>query len=221
MKAEIEARFTSELDGKAVQRKEVRDEIIKLLESTGREGMDRIINFLDNLSDFFVAPASTAFHLNYDGGLAEHSLNVCHVALRLRQQMIEMKPDIADEIPEDSVIISSILHDICKCNIYKVQEKFRKDANDRWEKYIGYGVDYSQFPLGHGEKSAIMLLWLGLRLNPKELLAIRWHMTAWDLPFQSAEMKSNINEAAKQPLLSILQGADNLASHILEAEELK
>ena len=48
-------------------------------------------------------------------------------------------------------------------------------------------------------------------------VAIRWHMGAWDLAFQSYEAKSNINEAGnRHPLLSLIQAADNMATHILE-----
>jgi hypothetical protein len=71
--------------------------------------------------------------------------------------------------------------------------------------------------LGHGEKSVILLLRLGLQLTNDEMMAIRWHMTAWDLAFQNPEAKSNLNEAKNQcPLLSIVQSADGLASAILE-----
>ena len=67
------------------------------------------------------------------------------------------------------------------------------------------------------EKSVIMLLSLGLKLTLDETVAIRWHMGAWDLAFQSYEAKSNINEAGNRyPLLSLIQSADNMATHILE-----
>jgi hypothetical protein len=62
-----------------------------------------------------------------------------------------------------------------------------------------------------------MLLSLGLKMSVDEIVAIRWHMGAWDLPFQSYEVKSNINEAAdRYPLLSLIQSADNLSTHLLE-----
>ncbi len=61
-----------------------------------------------------------------------------------------------------------------------------------------------------------MLLRLGLDLSNDEILAIRWHMGAWNLPFQSYEDKCNISEANEHPLTAILQSADLLASHILE-----
>ena len=49
------------------------------------------------------------------------------------------------------------------------------------------------------------------------MLAIRWHMAAWDLAFQSPEAKSNINAARdKYPLCGLIQCADTLAANILE-----
>ena len=57
-----------------------KETFISLLKSTNRQGVDGCIEELENLG-FFTAPASTAFHLNTEGGLVEHSLNVCKVAL--------------------------------------------------------------------------------------------------------------------------------------------
>ena len=37
-------------------------------------------------------------------------------------------------------------------------------------------MDYFDLPVGHGEKSVIMLLRWGLRMTDDEILAIRWHM---------------------------------------------
>ena len=191
-------------------------QIIELLKYTERERIDKVIDYLENRSDYFIAPASTAFHGNYVGGLAEHSLNVYNVAMRVKEVMVDMKPELADRIPDESITIVALLHDLCKTNVYKVEKKNRK-VNGRWEEYDSYGVDYSKFPIGHGEKSVIMLLSLGFALTRDEMLAIRWHMTAWELAFQSAEAKSNLNAAKEQcPLLAVLQAADGLASALLE-----
>jgi hypothetical protein len=84
---------------------------------------------------------------------------------------------------------------------------------------FGYDVDYSEFPLEHGEKSVIWLHYNGLRLTVDEIIAIRWHMTACDLPFQSPEMKGNLNAAKEKcPLLPLIQAADGLSANILEKD---
>ena len=187
----------------------------KLL-STNREGMENVIKHLERLG-FFVAPASTKFHLNVNGGLMQHSWNVYNTALMLREQMIQMKPELSERLSEDSVIIASLLHDVCKSNIYKETIVNRKNDQGVWEKVPGYDVDYSALPLGHGEKSVIMLLALGLKLTRDEMLAIRWHMTAWELAFQSAEQKGNLQKAREiAPLCVLIQAADGLSSALLE-----
>ena len=73
-----------------------------------------------------------------------------------------------------------------------------------------------QLPLGHGEKSVIVLQQF-IKLEPIEQLAIRWHMGAWDLT--DVYGKYAFNEAVKiHPLVTLLQTADLEATHILERE---
>lgn len=193
-----------------------KEEFISLLRSTEREGIEEVIEELDELG-FFSAPASTRFHLCKEEGLLEHSLNVCHVALKVREAMLAMDDSLLEYLPKDSVIIATLLHDACKAEIYKPTMKRRKDEFGRWVDVPGYDVDYSNMPLGHGEKSVIRLLRCGLDLSDDEVLAIRWHMSAWDMPFQSSELRENFNEAKKQcPLLSLVMAADGLSSNLLE-----
>lgn len=194
----------------------LKKEFITLLKSTERDGVDDVIEELQELG-FFDAPASSSFHLNYDGGLVEHSLNVCRVALGIRQQMIAMNKNMAEYLPEDSVIIASLLHDVCKADIYKKVTKKKKDKFGMIQTKQGFKLDYTNFPLGHGEKSVIVLLRAGLAMSDYEIMAIRWHMAAWDLPFQSADIKENLNKARDIcPLCAVIQTADTLASSILE-----
>ena len=194
-------------------------EYIDLLKSTRRENINYVIEELEELG-FFLAPASTNFHSNHKEVLLEHSLKVCKVGLMLREQMINMNPDLESQLPLDSVILCTLLHDVCKSEIYKTAIKKRKNNFGVWEEYRGYDVDYSNFPLGHGEKSVIMLLRMGLELSDEEIMAIRWHMTAWDLAFQSQEMKANLNAAKdKTPLCCIVQTADGLATNQLEYKD--
>ena len=45
-------------------------------ENITRDGADKLLDYLTNKCDFFVAPASTRFHGSFEGGLAQHSINV-------------------------------------------------------------------------------------------------------------------------------------------------
>ena len=202
-----------------LQIKQNRSEFVELLYSTGREGMDEVIGQLEELG-FFQAPASSKFHLNHEGGLLEHSLNVCKVGLMLREQMLALKPDLEESLNKESVIIAALLHDICKADIYQKCIRKRKDRLGQWVDYETYELDYSDFPLGHGEKSVIVLLRMGLDLSDDEIMAIRWHMSAWDLPFQSPDLKANFDTAKRlSPLCSLIQAADGLASNLLESKD--
>ena len=195
---------------------QLKEQFQQTLLSTNRDGMENVIRHLERLG-FFDAPASTKFHLNIKGGLMQHSWNVYQTAVMLREQMIRLKPELEQKLPIESIIIASLLHDACKSNIYKETLVNRKNDQGIWEKVPGYDVDYSSLPLGHGEKSVIMLLALGLKLTKDEMLAIRWHMTAWELAFQSGEQKANLQTAKElAPLCTLIQCADGLASALLE-----
>ena len=195
-----------------------KSEFIEILKDTGRENIDYVIEDLEDLG-FFEAPASSKNHFNFEGGLVEHSLNVYKIAIMLKEQMIKLRPDIVNRIPDDSIAIAALLHDVCKADIYKKVVKKVKNEIGVWEPQESYNIDYSNFPLGHGEKSVIILLRSGLDLSDDEIIAIRWHMGGWDLPFQSSEMIAS-NKKAKDvcPLLTLIHTADTLAAGILEGK---
>ena len=59
-------------------------------------------------------------------------------------------------IPQESLIIIALLHDICKTNFYKVDFRNAKNALGVWEKVPYYAVE-DTIPYGHGEKSVMMI----------------------------------------------------------------
>ena len=219
MEYENRPRIT-DLDLSSIRRTNMsRTRFEELLLSTQRKGIDNVLLELEK-TDFFKAPASSRFHLACEGGLLQHSLNVYDAAMILREQAIHRDGRLESLLPLDSVAITTLLHDTCKSDIYKKATLSRRLASGFWEKYSGYSVDYHEgLPLGHGEKSVIMLLSWGLDMSPEEMLAIRWHMSAWDLPLQSPEHKESLNAAkAKSPLVSLVQLSDGLASGLFEWE---
>lgn len=211
------ATLRSEIENKYyIKTMDFREEFMSLLRSTKRRGIEYVIEDLESL-DFFKAPASSRFHLNREGGLVEHSVNVCRAAMKVRKAMLELDDSLLESLPLDSVVIASLLHDVCKADIYKKAVRYEKGKDGKFGAIPVYEVDYSNFPLGHGEKSVIMLLQSGLELTDDEIMAIRWHMNAWDLPFQSADIRANYNAAkTKSPLVTLIQSADCLAAGILE-----
>lgn len=137
----------------------MKEEILELLNGINREGMEKLIEFLEN-SDFFEAPASTRYHGAWKGGLAAHSMKVYEI----------LKTKTEDN---DSVKIVALLHDICKVNYYKTDFRNVKN-NGVWEQVPYYTVD-DTIPYGHGEKSVMMISEF-IKLTPEEKYAIRWHM---------------------------------------------
>lgn len=194
-----------------------KQEFEDLLRSTKREGIDYVIGDLEH-DGFFEAPASAGHHLNVAGGLCQHSLNVCHAALMIYEGMEKLDPASAGKVKRESVIIASLLHDVCKTDIYHRTVKKRKNkVTGMWEDSEGYGISYKKFPMGHGEKSVIQLLLSGLALQDDEMLAIRWHMGAFGLNLNSYEDERCYDTARMEyPLCSIVQCADSLAAAIME-----
>lgn len=181
---------------------EMRERFCSLIYSTLRKNTGIVIKKLDQLG-FFEAPASRSDHLPVAGGLVEHSLNVYHIATMLSQSINRLRDDI--HIDVGSLIIVSLLHDICKATRYKL------NIDNKYEK------DYTSFPVGHGEKSVIMLLQWGFELHENEILAIRYHMGPWQIALHNVEAQEDYRQACyKCPLLTILHTADTLASQILE-----
>ncbi len=175
----------------------MKEEFRKLLLSVNREGMDKLLEFID-ATDFYTAPASTRFHGSYEGGLLEHSLKVYEILKeKVKHTPIEM------EVSEDTLIISALLHDICKVKYYKVDYRNAKNDRGEWEKVPYYTVD-DTIPYGHGEKS-VMMLTEYIKLTPEEKYAIRWHMGFTE----PKEQYSTISAAYKKyPLALLLHEAD-------------
>lgn len=193
-----------------------KERFLDLLRSTNREGVEDLIKDLEKMG-FFSAPASAGHHLNVKGGLVQHSLYTCDAALAVWEAMKTLDPNIGIEVDRESVIIASLLHDVCKSDVYVRSTRKRKNAIGIWESCEGYKTSYKNFPLGHGEKSLVLVLCSGLELTDAEMLAIRWHMGAWGLNLNSIEEQKNY-DASKvlYPLVTIIQVADSLAAGILE-----
>lgn len=178
------------------------EKVKQLLLSTKRQGIIELVNWLDG-SDFKVAPASTQYHSNHEGGLLEHSLNVYNEALR-QDNLIKLF-----SIPKDSIIITALLHDICKVNYYKVEMRNVK-VNGQWVQEPFYKVD-DFFPIGHAEKSIIIAQQF-IKLNEVEIAMIRNHMGF------SQDRPENVSHLFnKYPESVIIHNADMIATFVLES----
>lgn len=196
-----------------------REVFLSLLQSVDRFTQEDVDYLMEDLEGwgFFNMPASCRKHSCYEGGLVKHSLHVCEMAKMLRRQVLLVRPDLETLLPLDSVIIASLLHDVCKAGIYHKITRKQKDETGMWEMNTIYNIDYSYLPVGHGEKSVIMLLRSGVDLTDDEILAIRWHMGGWDLPYQSQEMTGSQKKAREiTPLVTLVHTADAMAADLME-----
>lgn len=184
---------------------ENKERFLSLCQKIHREGMSDLLNWLEK-TDFYTCPASSRFHGAYPGGLLQHSLNVYDEAVRL----LAAYPEI--EISEESVIISTLFHDLCKVNYYSVQKKNRKnEETGMWEKYDAYVVNEKFHFGGHGSKS-VFLLQNFIKLTPEEAVAINCHMASWD-------GNTSVGSAYEQyPFAWIIHAADEASTYFRETE---
>ena len=104
----------------------------------------------------------------------------------------------------ETLAIVSLLHDLCKMDAYTKQE----DGTYRASR---------KFPAGHGEKSVFIILPF-MELSEEEILAIRWHMGAYDFCAKggSYDLNNTFNQSRLAVMLHI---ADMEATHFDEREE--
>ena len=184
-----------------------KERFIELLRKINREGIDELISYLSINTDFFEAPASTRFHGSYQGGLVEHSLNVFD---RLLYNV--STSDLNINIENESIMIISLLHDICKSNFYKeTTRNVKNETSGKWEQVPYYTVE-DQYPLGHGEKS-VMIISKFIKLTDEEIMCIRWHM-GFSEPKENYSYLSKAIE--KYPTILFLMNADMEATYFIE-----
>lgn len=183
-----------------------KERFVALCESVDRQGMDELLKWLET-TDFYSAPASRGYHGAYAGGLLEHSLNVYDELKRL----LAVYPEV--EVPEDSVIIASLFHDLCKINFYAVEKRNRKnDETGVWEKYDAYTIKEKFCFGGHGSKS-VYLAQHFISLTPDEAVAINCHMSCWD-------GNKDVGSAYEQcPFAWLVHVADESATYIKEGKK--
>ena len=193
-----------------------------VMSTVQRPGLDKLLDYIRK-SDFYTAPASTKYHLCCEGGLLQHSLNVLDA---LRTLLIAKDEEGSEwfyivaghpvaTIPDESVIIAALLHDICKTYFYTTSWRNAKnEKTGKWEKVPYYTVD-DKMPLGHGAKSA-MIIKQYMELTTPEMYAIWWHMGYADLNHTDA---GTLTDAIKKyPLIWALHIADMAASSIMEGD---
>jgi 23S rRNA maturation-related 3'-5' exoribonuclease YhaM len=196
----------------------VKEEITEALKKTGRENVEGLIKYMDEIG-FFTAPASGGNHSNSQGGLAEHSLNVCHIAEKIGVSLLG--GENYNKV-QNSVVIAALLHDLGKCGDYGKQmyvpnmikdgkptkaepeQKYKQSEAKPWKR------NPDLLPLDHATRS-IKLATLFIDLTEDEEFAIRYH----DGLYETANYGVKGHETQ---LYMILHWADMWSSRVLEGD---
>ena len=179
-------------------------------ENIKRDGADKLLDYLTNKCDFFTAPASTRYHSAFEGGLAQHSINVYRCLKDYLERPRVKEVYGLDKYTDEQIAIVALLHDMCKIDCYKVDYRNAKNEQGQWEKVPYFKMEDS-LPYGHGEKSVYMISGF-MRLSREEAMAIRWHMG-----FSGTEDNNLVGRALEAfPLAFALATADMEASYFLE-----
>lgn len=197
---------------------DVRTVIEQSLKKTERDGVDDLIDYMDEIG-FFTAPASGGNHSSGEGGLADHSVNVLHMMEKFG--VAAYGGEKFNEI-KDSTVIASLLHDLGKCGDYGKQmyvpnmvKDGRPTKAEPEQKYkLSESKPYKRnpdlLPLDHATRS-IKLATLFIDLTEEEEFAIRYH----DGLYETANYGVKGHET---PLYMLLHWADMWSSRVLEGD---
>lgn len=181
----------------------MKDKIIELLKETGRAG---IIDLIDAMEEggFFEAPCSTDKHLSREGGLAEHSLNVYIT-------MLDINRALRADLPDDSLIICGILHDLGKMGDHgkaNYEPNILKSGARSAAKPFVTNKELIYLP---HEIRSTMIAERYIELTESEEAAILWHNGLY------GQFKYDI-PGKETPLYMVLHWADMWASRVIEVE---
>ena len=168
---------------------EKKEECVRLLRSTNRPHIDDLISFISHMG-YFVAPGSYTHH-RFKGGLVSHSLETYYEAMALREQKIK-EGFSPESMPEESVIISALMHDLCKADTIRYNDEQRKVCRVKKAR-------------GHSRRSVCKVGEAKFRLTEDEKNAILWHMGGRHI---YEDKQKRIEFFQNNPLSDIIRKAD-------------
>jgi hypothetical protein len=162
-----------------------------------------VLNYLEN-KDAFTQPASTRTHLAVRGGWCQHCLNVFKILTELNKHF--------KLFSEKEVCRIATGHDFCKPGIYFKNPKYNETYNPNDEPPY---ILKDPFPMGHGEKSMLIMQRLEPTISELELLCIRWHWYVYDPSY--SKYSYQLTDFDQE--ISLTYYADNMAAKFLEGYE--
>lgn len=154
-----------------------------LLCSTERKGLENVLHYFEE-SGLFIILSSLYSRHNWRSSLAEHSLSVSRIASVNSACLLR-----------DSIIITGLLHDICKASKLYYGEN-------------GNIYEHHTHIKGHGYRFVKLLELCGLELLDDERRAIRWHMGGHHI--RNGGEKTDCDMAKQSKLWSVIKLADKM-----------
>ena len=184
---------------------------LKALVVERKEQFYKVIGFMENETEWLIAPASTKYHLCRESGLLEHSVNVA-------ETMLKIKAAIAPNISDESCVIVALLHDLGKVGMpgnpqYLVNEPTEKQQMNGYKPEQPYRFNKDQTYLSVPVRS-LYLASKHIDLSEEEVQAIIYH--------DGQYVDDNRSVAThEEPMTLLLQYADSWSGFILEEVSTK
>lgn len=130
-----------------------------------KDGLEKLLSYLETTTTFLDAPASTVYHCSYKSGLVEHSVNVANMALKLNRTL---KTKFSDW----QVTLVALLHDCGKHCQYYQKEPTPKQKQYGYPGNFGYNLD---IPYMNHEDRSLYIISQFITLTEEEYAAIAFH----------------------------------------------
>lgn len=195
-----------------------------------RDATTFAIEFLSMYDDFLVAPASSAFHGDWRGGLFDHSVAVIISCIRSKAAYMYSTNRNLDLLPP-------LLHDLCKCKCYELVNKNVKNPDtQKWETKLSYQTRKDYESIHHGPESLKrimdLMIYFAKHMRDAEDIsrvfncmafqfdegwkeAVAYHMGLFGVN-QDFELQNYQNACIRYPQVLMLHNADMIASKLMK-----
>lgn len=166
--------------------------------------IEKCLKWLEK-SDFYTAPSSTKFHDAFESGLVYHSIKVFNKVLEFIYTPTFNKAKLHE------AVFVALVHDWCKIGLYESYMRNVKNDENQWVQVAQFKTRDRETNIspefGHGTSSLFIVSRLFPNVSKEILLAIQWHMGAFDVTDIRHGDLCRAN--AKYPLVLLIQFADH------------
>lgn len=173
-----------------------------LITSERKPAFDTMMEYIENDTEYLIAPASAKYHMCQKCGLLYHSVNVA-------ETMIRLSKTLARDVSVEQCVILGLLHDVGKHNQYKEKEPTEKQKKYGFPANPPYEYRDDIVHMTHEDRSLYIISNVcGFKLSEEEWEAIQRHNEPWN-----EELSSRFK---KNKLMTLLQYSDYWSTLYLE-----